>query len=467
MQKLIVHKFGGSCLKDPQSFEKTLTIIDKFRDSQMIFVCSALSNMTDYLLETAEGVAVQDLNVDERIAAIRARHLDLINQVITDERFKEDAIKFIDGMLKRLSNTLYGVWEIGLTDRSLNFILSVGERLSTYIYYTYLRARGKAAEFFSGDNMVYTNSAFNDALPHFDLTEKNIQEKVEPVLQEGKYAVVTGYISSNKDGHVTTLGRGGSDLTATLLAYSLHIPKRDIVVILWKDVDGLLTANPNLEPQAKLIKNISYAEARELAFFGSKILHPLCIFPMEKRSIPIQLRNFNNPDNDAFTSIQSGLKKITGIVKAITVQHASMITVEGDAMVSLPGVLAKVFDVLGDAGVNIVMVSQGSSENNITFMVDRKSGEKAKDSLKMSKFFGDQWFDIKVESNVSILAIVGAGMAFTPGVSGRIFTALGSAKVNVRAIAQGSSEINISIAIDSDDVQRGVHAIHQEFNLGD
>ncbi|MHA1130219.1 MAG: aspartate kinase [Candidatus Helarchaeota archaeon] len=465
MKKLIVHKFGGSCLKNSQSFEKTLKIIEKFRGKNMIFVCSALSKTTDYLLETAEGVAEQQMDVDSRIASIRSRHLNLINEVIQIEPYREETIQFIDATLKRLSNTLYGVWEIGLTERSLNFILSVGERLSTFIYYMYLKSKNEPVEFFSGDTIVFTNSTFNNALPHFELTETSIQRKVEPILQEGKYAVVTGYISSSKDGHVTTLGRGGSDLTATLLAYS--IPNMDTTVILWKDVDGLLTANPTLEPKAKLIRNISYAEARELAFFGSKILHPLCIFPMEKRRIPIQLRNFNNPDNEAFTSIQSTQEKITGIVKAITVQHASMITVEGDAMVSLPGVLAKVFDVLGDTGVNIIMVSQGSSENNITFMVDRKSGEKAKESLRMSKFFGDQWFNIKVESDISILAIVGAGMAYTPGVAGRIFTALGNAKVNVRAIAQGSSEINISIAIDSQDVQQGVHAIHQEFKLGE
>ena len=467
MQKLIIHKFGGSCLKNPQSFEKTLKIIEKFREHKLIFVCSALSKMTDYLLETAEGVADHHFEVNERIESIKTRHLNLINEVITDAKHKEEVINFIEASLKRLSNTLYGVWEIGLTDRALNFILSFGERLSTYIYYTYLKARGEAVDYFSGDSMVYTNSAFNNALPHFELTKKTIQEKVEPVLQEGKSAVVTGYISSSKEGYVTTLGRGGSDLTATLLAYSLQIANRDSIVILWKDVDGLLTAHPKLEPKAKLIRNISYAEARELAFFGSKILHPLCIFPMEQKGIPIQLRNFNNPDKEEYTVIDAAQEKITGIVKAITVQDAAMITVEGDAMVSLPGVLAKVFDVLGNAGVNVVMVSQGSSENNITFLVDRKSGEKAKDSLRKSKFFGDQWFNIKVESNISIIAIVGAGMAFTPGVAGRIFTALGNAQVNIRAIAQGSSEINISIAIESKDTQQGVHAIHKEFGLGD
>lgn len=467
MQKLVIHKFGGSCLKDAKSFEKTLKIIDKFREHKLIFVCSALSKMTDYLLETAEGASDHHFEVEERIESIRNRHLKLINEVIKDPNSREEAIDFIELSLKRLSNTLYGVWEIGLTDRSLNFILSFGERLSTYIYYSYLKARGEAVAYFPGDTMVYTNSAFNNALPHFELTEKTIQEKVEPILQEGKYPVVTGYISSSKEGHVTTLGRGGSDLTATLLAYGLQIPNRDTIVILWKDVDGLLTAHPKLESEAKLIRNISYAEARELAFFGSKILHPLCIFPMEQKGIPIQLRNFNNPDNDDYTTIEAAQETISGIVKAITVQAASMITVEGDAMVSLPGVLAKVFDVLAEAGVNIVMVSQGSSENNITFMVDRKSGEKAKESLKKSKFFGDQWFNIKVESKVSIIAIVGAGMAFTPGVAGRIFTALGNAKVNIRAIAQGSSEINISIAVESDDVPNGVHAIHKEFQLGE
>ena len=467
MPKLVVHKFGGSCLKDPTSFAKTLKIIDQFREHQLIFVCSALSKVTDYLMETAEGVADHLIEVDERIESLKKRHLDLINEVISDTNYKEDAINYIESALKRLSNTLYGVWEIGLTNRSLNFILSFGERLSTYIYYIYLKAKKESVAFFEGDSLIFTNSAFNNALPLFDLTETRIQEHIKPALQDGKFPVVTGYISADKEGHVTTLGRGGSDLTATLLSYSLQTPERDSIVILWKDVDGLLTANPKLEPNAKLIRNISYAEARELAFFGSKILHPLCIFPMEQKAIPIQLRNFNNPEKEEYTVIEAAQEKITGIVKAITVQDAAMITVEGDAMVSLPGVLAKVFDVLADAVVNVEMVCQGSSENNITFLVDRNSGEKARDSLKKSKFFGDQWFNIKVESTVSIIAIVGAGMAFTPGVAGRIFTALGNAKVNVRAIAQGSSEINISIAVDSKDEQNGVQAIHKEFKLGE
>ncbi|TFG05143.1 MAG: aspartate kinase [Promethearchaeota archaeon] len=467
MVDLIVHKFGGSCLKDATSFAKTLNILEKFRGNKMIFVCSALSNITDFLLETATGVADHHFDIEERIEHVKERHLILINQVIMDENLRQDAINFIETSLKRLKNTLYGVWEIGLATRSIDFILSFGERLSTYIYYTYLRERGEKVEYFSGETLIYTNGMFNNALPLFNLTEKTIQDKIEPVLQKDTFPVVTGYISANQEGHITTLGRGGSDLTATLMAYSLHIPHRNTYVVLWKDVDGLLTANPKLEPKARLIPNISYAEARELAFFGSKVLHPLCIFPMEKRQIPIQIRNFDQPGQENFTTIEATQETITGIVKAITVQDAAMITVESDAMVSLPGTAAKVFDILGNAGVNVIMISQGSSENNITFLVERKSGEAAKKALSQSKFFGQQWFNIKLDPNISLIAIVGAGMAYTPGVAGRIFTALGSAKANVRAIAQGSSEINISIAVESKDATHAVQAIHKEFSLGD
>ncbi|MHA1322100.1 MAG: aspartate kinase [Candidatus Helarchaeota archaeon] len=467
MQELVVHKFGGSCLKDATSFHKTLKIVDKFRDRKMVFVCSALSKMTDYLLETATGVSDHHFEVESRINAIKERHFTLIDEVLLETSFNKDAKEFLERTLKRLSNTLYGVWEIGLTSRSLDFILSFGERLSTYIFYDFLKERGEQVKFFSGDTLIYTNGVFNNALPLFSLTEKTILEKIEPVLQADKIPVVTGYISSNQEGHVTTLGRGGSDLTATLVAYSLKIPNRHTYVILWKDVDGLLTANPKFEPNAKLIKNISYAEARELAYFGSKILHPLCIFPMEQKELPIQIRNFNSPDKEEFTVIEAVQEKASEIVKAITVQEVAMVTVESDAMVSLPGTAAKVFDTLGKSHINVAMISQGSSENNITFLVERTYGKAAEEVLKQSKFFGEQWFNIKLEPHISLIAIVGAGMAYTPGVAGRIFTALGNAKVNVRAIAQGSSEINISIAVESTDVARGVQAIHKEFNLGD
>jgi aspartate kinase len=464
IQTLSIHKFGGSCLKDSKSFEKTLKIVEKYKKDKLIFVCSALSNVTDFLLEAADGIAAHKFEVEEKIESLRTRHLNLINEVLTNEKIKADATNWLNNNLKRLSNMLYGVSEVGLMPRFQDFIASFGERLSTYIYYCYLKTKGKPVVFFSGDELIYTNT---NALPIFDLTEKTIQEKVEPILQEDKYPVMTGYIAADKEKHVTTLGRGGSDLTATLLAYSLHIPRRKVVVILWKDVDGLLTANPKLETKAKLIQHISYAEAREMAYFGSKILHPLCIFPLEKREIPILLRNFDDPDKPEFTTVEVTKEKKSGIVKAISVQDSAMITVESDAMVSLPGTAAKVFEILGGSNVNVIMISQGSSENNITFLVEGKMGEKAKEVLRSSKFFGEQWFNIKLDNNVALLAIVGAGMAYTPGVAGRIFSALGRAGVNVRAIAQGSSEINISVAIESKDVKQAVHAIHEEFQLGD
>jgi len=278
--------------------------------------------------------------------------------------------------------------------------------------------------------------------------------------------VVTGFFARDIKGNVTLLGRGGSDFTATIIAYSLKNGDSDVKVILWKDVDGLLTANPKLEPSAHLIRDISYSEAKELAFFGAKLLHPLCIFPAEKKNIPVEIRNFENFNPERYTRISKGIKTRESVVKAIAdMRNVTMITVEGEAMVSRPGTAAKLFDLMGKNNVNIIMISQASSENNITFLVSDEDKKRAIKALNWSPFFGKEWVNIEMEDDVSLLSIVGAGMKNTYGVAGRICSALGRAKVNIRAISQGSSELNISLVVSRKDLKKAVQAIHKEFNL--
>jgi aspartate kinase len=258
------------------------------------------------------------------------------------------------------------------------------------------------------------------------------------------------------------LGRGGSDFTATIIANVLA-SSHDPEVWFWKDVDGLLTANPKIEPEAKLIEDISYDEAKELAYFGSKVLHPLCLRMTREKDIPVQIRNFNKTLDAPFTRISKLKHEACDIVKSIAcVEKCEMITLQGAAMVSLPGIAARLFSIMAREKINIMFISQASSENNITFVVSQQEGKIAIKALFEDVDFGKAWFDISREET-SLIAVVGHGMACQHGVAGKVFTSLGDAGVNVRAIAQGSSELNISIIIAPKDLVAAIHAIHQRF----
>lgn len=458
-------KFGGSCLRDLQSFHRISEILKDYSKSELVLVSSALYGVTNSLIDLSKNIENHRVDLEKELESLNNRHTSLAVEVIKND-LKEKALAEIEREINELKPALKDVWDYGLKPERLDLISSFGERLSTIILQRYLEAEGYNTIYVSSYDLIYTTSEPQNALPLLDKTEQKIKEIIIPLLSERKIPVVTGFFGRDLEGNVTLLGRGGTDFTATILAYSLKNENYDVKVILWKDVDGLLTANPKLEPTAHLIRDISYSEAKELAFFGAKLLHPLCIFPIEKKKIPVEIRNFENLDPDRYTRISKGIKTRESVVKAIAdLRNICMITVEGEAMVSRPGTAAKLFDLMGKNNVNIIMISQSSSENNITFIVSDEDKKKAIKALNWSPFFGKEWVDINMEDDVSLLCIVGAGMKNTYGVAGRICSALGRAMVNIRAIAQGSSELNISLVIARDDLQRAIQAIHKEFNL--
>ena len=247
------------------------------------------------------------------------------------------------------------------------------------------------------------------------------------------------------------------------MAYCLE-PNYECKVIYWKDVEGFLNADPRISDKADLLKQISYIEAKELAFFGSKVLHPVCLDVNEKRNIPSEIRPFNNPDSEEFTTITKEIVKDEKTIKAVTsIQKLSMVTIESGTMISLPGTASKLFLLLSDNNINIKFISQSSSENNITFGIDIEDSMKVSFLLRNSELFGKQWFSIKIDNDISLIAVIGAGMLHTPGIAGKIFTTLGNYNINVRAIAQGSSELNITIIIGRKDCKIAVNALYDAF----
>jgi len=461
-QQLIVHKFGGSCIVDETSYAKSLDIIRQFNETPTIIVLSAFKGATDQLLKMI-SLAIE--NLDEAISLIDEMqdfHVEMAERTITTDGDLADGIAFVHSSFTKLKAAAREIFEGGMSPHMQDYVVSFGERISTYLFTCYLKAQGINVAYFSGDALIMTTGEFGNAMPLMEKTRVKVKLALLPALHDGVIPIVTGFFAESEDHMITTLGRGGSDFTATIIANALA-EDFEPAVIFWKDVDGLLTANPNIEPDAMLIEEISYDEAKELAFFGSKILHPVCLRMAMDQDISVQLRNFCKTTDMPFTTISKYKRKAGEIIKSIAcLEKCTMITLQGAAMVSLPGIAARLFAIMAREKINIILISQASSENNITFVVSQQDGKAAVKALKDSKFFGKQWFDI-ISEDMSLIAAVGHGMAFQAGVAGKIFTALGDASVNVRAIAQGSSELNISILIDHKDLKNAVHAIHEKF----
>ncbi|MHA1731715.1 MAG: aspartate kinase [Promethearchaeota archaeon] len=465
--KVNIFKFGGSCLLGPPSFSRVVEIIESFiEEGPIVTVTSALNGVTDILLELANAAITQKVSTKKGMEFLQEIHYSLVNEIFEpDLPEKERTLSSLEEQFKELEGGLLEIYINGLDSLKSDFVVHFGERLSTTIFSNFLKSKGFNATFLPGDEIIETSENYGNALPHMKKTRELVEEKLQPLLSEDKSVVcVPGFYGATKYGNITTLGRGGSDFSATIVANCL-MPNFSPQVTFWKDVDGLLSANPKLEPNAKLLDHISYAEAKELAFYGSKVLHPLCLMVLEENDIPAVIRSFHRPFAERFSRITSNIEEKQGnIIKAITaLEKIAMVTVESQAMVSLPGTAARLFGLMGNSGVNISFISQSSSENNITFTTNIENSGKVQEILKGSKNFGKRWFNIKVDEGVSLVAVVGAGMLQQPGIAGRVFTSLGNARVNVIAIAQGSSEMNISFIIKRDDLKKAIRVLHSEF----
>ncbi|MHA1798099.1 MAG: aspartate kinase, partial [Candidatus Helarchaeota archaeon] len=461
-KKAIIMKFGGSCLKSPESFNKIAKIIRKYKENnekKVLIVLSALSGITDLLIECANKANAHE-KFDETLNIIRKIHSEIINLILKD--YKLIVTEFIDDKIKNLLvNYLNDIWEYGISPYKMDAVMSHGEIFSTYIVSNYLNEKHLKSSYMPANQFIITDDTFTDAIPLLDITTRKIKNKLIPIIENNQIAVVTGFIARNKEGHVTTLGRGGSDFTTTILAYSLQKLGYDVEVVLWKDVDGVLSTNPKWEPNAKLIRYLSYSEAKELAYFGAKLIHPRCIYTVEDGNIPIQIRNFEDYEKDVFSEIKKTPIETDEIVKGIAIiENVAMITVEGEAF-SVSEMMPKILSLIGENRINVLMISQATSQSNCTFLVMGDDGDRVKDILINSPLFGKTWFKIKRELDVSLIAIIGEGMSFKPGVAGKIFTILGENKVNIRAIAQGSSELNISCVIRRKDLKNAIKCLSQ------
>ena len=457
---MIVLKFGGSSVGNPKGIEQIIGIL-KDKDhagSVPAVVVSALSGVTDTLIEMAKAAAIGG-NTAQLTEELGARHKDMASKFLKAQD-KKNAVREIEKTIVNLSQVLDGISLLGeLSVRSMDLVMSFGERLSVSLIAFILNANNIEAEPVDTRSLVKTDSNFGKAQILKKETEENIRSffKNKKTLQ-----VVTGFIASNAEGHTTTVGRDGSDLTAAVFAAALGAKKLEI----FSDVDGILTADPRHVKNALCIDEISYTEALEISHFGAKVLFPPSIKPALEKGIPIFIRNTFNPES-AGTKIvvnaKSGKFPIRGIS---SISNAALVRIQGSGMAGVAGFSARVFGALAGKGISVMLITQSSSEYSICFAVLPLDAEKAADAL--IKEFAPE---IKngsidkpaIEKNLSIIAVVGSAMKSTSGISGKFFHALGRNGINIVAIAQGSTETNISAVISSADEGKALNAIHNAF----
>ncbi len=460
-------KFGGTSVADGQKIRHVASLVAKQVDQgyRVIVVVSALDGVTDRLIEAAaEAKKGNQDYVSQFKQMILEEHLAAVRNAIQKKTVQQDFENIIETTVEELEKVLTGIIYVGeLTPKSRDYVLSFGERLSAPVICGTLRDLGLNSEFFTGGEAgITTDSNFGEANPLMNLTEHQVKAKLAPLFEKGTVAVVTGYIAATQEGTVTTLGRGGSDYTATILGAALSADE----VWIWTDVDGLMTSDPKVVPSARILPELSFQEASEMAIFGAKAMHPRALEPAMQQNIPVRIRGISNPDNPGTLILEEPKTRAGSLVKAVNVvKNVALVTVSGAVMVGAPGTAGKIFEVLGNSKINILMISQSVSEANISFVVQRNLLEKAVSMLEITLLGKGMIRSVTAEDDVCVIAIVGEGMRGTPGMASRLFTAVAKKGINVRMIAQGSSELNISFVVKETDGEETVRAIHKEFKL--
>lgn len=465
----IIMKFGGTSVATGENIRRIAKLIaSNVHDGhKVVAVVSALDGVTEKLIEAAELAEKQDKSfIHPFKQELLNRHLKLIEEAISNASIRKETQSTITATLDELEKVLTGIVYIGeLTCRSRDYILSIGERLSAPILCGALKDAGLNSCFLTGAEAgIVTDNNFGEANPLMNVTRLQVKERLEPLIEKNMVPVVTGFIAATQDGITTTLGRGGSDYTATIIGAALDAEE----IWIWTDVDGLMTSDPKIVPNAKTLQEISFKEALEMAVFGAKAMHPRALEPIMDGNTIVRIKNIFNPSGPGTTLVRELKVKPGSTVKAVTLlKDVALINVSGAGMIGAPGTAAKVFEVLGKNRINILMISQGASEANISLVVRRNFLEKAVNALELALLGGGLIREIAAEDDVCVVSAVGAGMRNTPGIASRIFTAVARKGINVRMIAQGSSELNISFVVKEADGVAAVQAIHDEFKLGE
>lgn len=464
---MLVMKFGGTAVDSPDKVRHVAQLIKSHKKTGNDVVCvvSAVRGMTDGLMAIADSVRRGDkTSIEDFVKKSLSIHTDVVNGAISDRKLRERALSDVKKTVGELKDVLGGIVLLGeVTPKSLDYLMSFGERLSTPIVAYALMDTGVDAEALTGKEAgIVTDSNFGEARPLIDTTKLRVNHKLSPITKRGAVPVITGFVGADQHGNITTIGRGGSDYTATIVAASINADE----VWLWSDVDGLMTADPKIVKGAQVLKEVSFAEAMEMALFGAKYMHPRALEPVMDTKIPIRIRNTFNVKHPGTVITQSPSRDSQKIVKSVSaIRHTALIDVSGGGMVGAPGTAAKIFDTLAKNRVNIMMISQSPSESSISMVVRKTDLDKATTTLELN-LLGKVIKQVNVSDDVAVIAVVGSGMRGIKGVAAKVFGAVAKRKVNVIMIAQGSSELNLAFVVNDSDCERAVNALHDEFGLG-
>ncbi len=462
-----VLKFGGSSVAQPDRIQHVAGILSAYyaRGEKFAVVFSAMGGVTDTLIHMARLAEKGDQNYLQHFEAFSQRHIHAATTLL-QEPFLSKVLPELENNHEVLKNLLYGIFLVReVSPRTMDYVLSFGERNAAWLITHVLQQAGLPTRYLDARKIIKTNKHFGNAAVDLAVTYANIKEYFE---QNIEIQVVTGFISSAKGGLTTTLGRGGSDYTAALLGAGLDAESVEI----WTDVDGVLTADPRKVKKAFTIPHLTYAEAMEMSHFGAKVIYPPTIQPTLAKHIPLIIKNTFNPEFPGTIVSNESNQTIQGRpVKGISsIHHIALLTLQGSGLFGVPGIAARLFGALAQAKINVILITQGSSEHSISFAVQPDLANRARKTVEESfenELASGLIEPVKVEDNLAVVAVIGERMRYQPGIAGRLFQALGNNGVNVIAIAQGSSELNISVVINRDNETKALNVLHEGFFLSE
>ena len=466
-QKTLVMKFGGTSVGSVEALKKATQIIqDAKKDwDRVVVVTSAMSGVTNLLLDSAATASQGTVDsLPDAESTLRQKHFSAADSLINDEKLREETKAEINVLILTLVNLCKAIAVLGeASPRALDAVASLGERMSLRLLAAVAQDAGINVRAIESREFIITNEHYQNAHPDLKITTDKTREVLNPLMEEGIIPITTGFIGATPEGVITTLGRGGSDYSAAIIASV--IPADDVWI--WTDVDGVMTTDPRIVKEAKTLPEISYSEIAELAYYGAKVLHPKTIRPVVEAGIGLRICNTFNPSHPGTRLIAGGKKngKNGHVIKAVTaIRNQKLVTIEGRGMLGVPGVAARAFGAVASTGTSVPLITQASSEQSICFAVPTESAKQVLDALRKNFAIEINERDIDrvwATDEVAIITAVGSGTRNTPGVAGQIFSKLGDKEINVLAIAHGSSDVSISMVVETMDTEVAVKALHE------
>lgn len=468
-KQTLVMKFGGTSVGSAKALAKVIQIVKDARAEypRVVVITSAMAGVTDLLLECVKQAAqgsVDGLSHSEAI--MKDIHFSAADDLIQDEKLRDKTKQEIETLILSLIDLCKAVVVLGeASPRVMDAVASLGERMSVRLLGAALESAGVNVKAFESTELIVTNAHFQNAHPDFKATTEKVHSVLNPLLDEGIIPVITGFIGATPDGVITTLGRGGSDYSAAIIGSTLPADE----VWIWTDVDGIMTTDPRIVKEARTLSEITYSEIAELAYYGAKVIHPKTIRPLVEAGIGLRICNTFNPSHPGtrlIANVPSDSQARNGqVVKAVTaIRNQRLVTIEGRGMLGVPGVAARAFTAVASTRTSVPLITQASSEQSICFAVPSESAGPVMNALQ-AVFAGeieDEDIDrVWMTEDVSIITVVGVGMRHTPGVAGQVFSQLGKNNANVLAIAQGSSEVSISMVVAAADTELAVRSLHE------